>query len=86
MEKSHQSIILSYFQDISHVSGVLVCSVDVLIYPFVLCAADTRHVITFVKYAIDMGSGAMIYTPNLMKISSGFQNSLYRHTKSKVIS
>jgi hypothetical protein len=42
------------------------------------------------KYAVEMGSGAMIYTPNFMKAGSGIQKMIrvytYRHTGSKVIS
>jgi hypothetical protein len=32
------------------------------------------------KYAIEMGSGAMIYIPNLIKIVSGIQNFVGEHT------
>jgi hypothetical protein len=36
------------------------------------------------KYAVEMGSGAMIYLPNFMKIDSGFQKlmgkGIHRHT------
>jgi hypothetical protein len=41
------------------------------------------------KYAVEMGSCAMIYIPSLVKIGSGIQNligGIYRHTDSMVIS
>jgi hypothetical protein len=41
------------------------------------------------KYAVEMGSGAMIYTPSFIKIASGIQNligGIHRHTESKVVS
>jgi hypothetical protein len=41
------------------------------------------------KYAVEMGSGAMIYIPNFIKIGSGIQKlvgRIYRHTDSMVIS
>jgi hypothetical protein len=41
------------------------------------------------KYAIEMGSGAMIYIPSFIKIGSGIKKSLRGinvHTDSKVIS
>jgi hypothetical protein len=82
--KYHQSIILSCCSTIMHVSGA--CYTDGLVYPFVLRVADTRHMHTFMKYAVDMGSGAMIYVPNFMKSGSGFQNSLYRHTQTARLS
>jgi hypothetical protein len=34
------------------------------------------------KYAIDMGSGDMMYIPSFMKIDSGTQNLTDRHTES----
>jgi hypothetical protein len=43
----------------------------------------------FMKYAVEMGSGAIIYTPSFMKIGSGIQRlmgGICRHTESKVIS
>jgi hypothetical protein len=42
----------------------------------------------FMKYAVEMVSGAMI-TPSFVKIGSGIQNlieGIYRHADSKVIS
>jgi hypothetical protein len=41
------------------------------------------------KYAVEMGSGAMIYAPIFVKTGSGIQKSIrgiYRHTDSMVIS
>jgi hypothetical protein len=41
------------------------------------------------KYAVEMGSGAMIYIPNFIQIVSGIQNligGIHRHKDSKVIS
>jgi hypothetical protein len=43
------------------------------------------------KYAVEMGSGAMIYIPSFIKIGSGIQKligggGIYRHTDSMVIS
>jgi hypothetical protein len=41
------------------------------------------------KYATEMGSGAMIYIPSFIKIGSGIQNligGIHRHTDSMVIS
>jgi hypothetical protein len=41
------------------------------------------------KYAVEMGSGAMIYTPSFIKIGSAIQKLIeggYTDTKSKVIS
>jgi hypothetical protein len=40
------------------------------------------------KYAVEMGSGAMIYVPSYIKIGSGIQklNGADTHTDSKVIS
>jgi hypothetical protein len=41
------------------------------------------------KYAVEMGPGAMIYTPSLTKIGSDIQNLIWgthRHTDSMVIS
>jgi hypothetical protein len=43
------------------------------------------------KYAVEMGSGAMIYIPSFVKIGSGIQKLMgggmeHRHTDSKVIS
>jgi hypothetical protein len=39
-------------------------------------------------YAVEMGSGAMIYIPSFMKIGSGIQKLMWRggYTDSKVIS
>jgi hypothetical protein len=40
------------------------------------------------KYAFEMGSGAMMYIPSFIKISSGSQKlkrDIRRHTDSKVI-
>jgi hypothetical protein len=40
------------------------------------------------KYAVEMGSGAMIYIPNFIKIGSGIQKlreGIYRHTDIMVI-
>jgi hypothetical protein len=37
------------------------------------------------KYVVDMGSGAMIYIPNFMKIGSVIQKLTGRHTDSTVI-
>jgi hypothetical protein len=42
-----------------------------------------------VKYAVEMGSGAMIYIPCFIKIGSGIQKfirGIHRHRDSKVIS
>jgi hypothetical protein len=41
------------------------------------------------KYAAEMGSGAMIYIPSFVKIGSGIQKlmgGIHRHTDSKMIS
>jgi hypothetical protein len=41
------------------------------------------------KYAVEMGSGVMIYIPNFIKTGSGIQKlirGIQRHTDSKVIS
>jgi hypothetical protein len=42
------------------------------------------------KYAAEMGSGAMVYIPSFRKIGSGIQKltvrGIHRHTESKVIS
>jgi hypothetical protein len=41
------------------------------------------------KYAVEMGSGAMIHIPSFIKVSSGIQRlirGMYRHTDSKVTS
>jgi hypothetical protein len=41
------------------------------------------------KYAVEMGSGAMIYIPSFIKIDSGIQRlvgGINRHTDSMVIS
>jgi hypothetical protein len=41
------------------------------------------------KYAVEMGSGAMIYIPSFRKIGSGIQKligRIHRHTDSKAIS
>jgi hypothetical protein len=41
-----------------------------------------------VKYAVEMGSGAMIYIPGFIKIGSGIQKlivDIHRHTDCKVI-
>jgi hypothetical protein len=41
------------------------------------------------KYAVEMGSGAMIYIPIFLKIGSGIQNligGIHRHTDGMVIS
>jgi hypothetical protein len=41
------------------------------------------------KYAVEMGSDAMIYIPSLMKIGSGIQKlmgGIHRHTDSMVMS
>jgi hypothetical protein len=38
----------------------------------------------FIKYAVEMGSGCMIYIPSFIKISSGSQElieGIYRHTE-----
>jgi hypothetical protein len=43
----------------------------------------------FMKYAVKMSSGAMIYIPSFIKAGSGFQKlmvGIHRHTDSKVIS
>jgi hypothetical protein len=40
------------------------------------------------KYAVEMGSGAVIYIPSFIKIGSAIQNltwRIYRHTDSMVI-
>jgi hypothetical protein len=40
------------------------------------------------KYAVEMGSGAMIYIPNFIKVGSGIQKligGIYRHTDSMEI-
>jgi hypothetical protein len=40
------------------------------------------------KYAVEMGLGAMIHTPSIIKIDLGIQNfirGISRHTDSKVI-
>jgi hypothetical protein len=43
--------------------------------------------VDFMKYAIEMGSGVMIYVPSFMKIGSGVKKLLQeRYTESKVIS
>jgi hypothetical protein len=42
----------------------------------------------FMKYAVEMGSGAMIYIPSFIKISSGFPKligGIQRHTDSMMI-
>jgi hypothetical protein len=33
------------------------------------------------KYVVEMGSGAMTYVPNLIKIDSGIQKLMGRHTQ-----
>jgi hypothetical protein len=38
------------------------------------------------KYAVKMGSGAMIYIPSFIKIGSGIQKSIRGYTDSMVIS
>jgi hypothetical protein len=41
------------------------------------------------KYAVEMGSGVMIYTPSFINIGSGIQKvirGIHRHTDSMVIS
>jgi hypothetical protein len=41
------------------------------------------------KYVVEMGTGAMTYIPSFVKTGSGIQKltgSIYRHTKSMVIS
>jgi hypothetical protein len=41
------------------------------------------------KYAVEMGSGAVIYIPSFIKIGSGFQKLIrggHRHTERKEIS
>jgi hypothetical protein len=41
------------------------------------------------KYAVEMGSGAMIYIPSFIKIGSSIQKliwGIYRHIESKMIS
>jgi hypothetical protein len=38
------------------------------------------------KYAAEVGPGALIYVPNLIKIDSGIQKLVGRHTDNKVIS
>jgi hypothetical protein len=40
------------------------------------------------KYAVEMGSGAMMYIPSFIKIGSGIQKlmGIHRHTDSKVMS
>jgi hypothetical protein len=43
----------------------------------------------FRKYAVEIGSGAMIYIPSFIKIGSGIQKlirGIHRHTDSMVIS
>jgi hypothetical protein len=44
----------------------------------------------FMKYAVEMGSGAMIYIPSFIKTGSAIQTLMgrgeYRHTNSMVIS
>jgi hypothetical protein len=43
----------------------------------------------FMKYSIEMSSGAMMYIPSFIKIGSDIQRlirGIYRHTDSKVIS
>jgi hypothetical protein len=40
------------------------------------------------RYAVEMGSGAMLYIPNLIKIGSGIQKLLrgiHRHTDNMMI-
>jgi hypothetical protein len=40
------------------------------------------------KYAVEMGSGAMMYIPSFIKIGSGIQKliqGIHRHTNRKVI-
>jgi hypothetical protein len=42
----------------------------------------------FIKYAVEMGSDAMIYIPSFIKIGSGIQKPMWwmhRHTDSTVI-
>jgi hypothetical protein len=42
----------------------------------------------FMKYAVEMGSGAIIYIPSFIKIGSGIQKvmwSIHRHTDSMEI-
>jgi hypothetical protein len=41
------------------------------------------------KYAVEMGSGAMVYIPNFIKIGSGIKmlmGGIHRHTDSMAIS
>jgi hypothetical protein len=40
----------------------------------------------FMKCAVQMDSGAMIYMPSLIKIGSGTQKLTHRHTDSMVVS
>jgi hypothetical protein len=43
----------------------------------------------FIKYTVEMGSGAMIFMPSLIKIGSAIQKlirGIHRHTDSMVIS
>jgi hypothetical protein len=47
-----------------------------------------RHTEGFMKYAVEMGSGATIYIPSFVKIGSGTQKltrGICRHTDSNVI-
>jgi hypothetical protein len=37
------------------------------------------------KYAVEMGSGAMTYIPSFIKIGSGIHELIHRHTDSMVI-
>jgi hypothetical protein len=40
----------------------------------------------FIKYAVEMGSGVMIYIPSFIKMYSGTQKLIGGHTNSKTIS
>jgi hypothetical protein len=50
---------------------------------------QTHRLTGFIRYAAEMGSGAMIYIPSFIKIDSVIQKlmgGIHRHTDSKVIS
>jgi hypothetical protein len=50
---------------------------------------QTHGVMAFFNYAVEMGSGAVIYVPSFIKIGSGIQQliwGIHRDTDSNVIS
>jgi hypothetical protein len=54
-----------------------------------LCLATTggihietrRQIEGFMQYAVEMGSGVMIYIPRFIKVGSGIQNLIWGNTK-----